>query len=41
MSVEPEKLYRVSELLEIWRKMNPELRITWDEKLETLVVEDR
>lgn len=41
VSVDSEKLYRVSELLEIWRKMNPELRITWDEKLKTLVVEDR
>lgn len=40
VTVDSEKLYRASELLEIWRKMNPELRITWDEKLETLVVED-
>jgi hypothetical protein len=36
-----EKLYRASELLEIWRELNPELHITWDGKLGTLVVKDR
>lgn len=39
--VDPGKLYRASELLEIWQEMNPELVITWDGKLGTLVVKDR
>jgi hypothetical protein len=41
VAVDPGKLYRASELLEIWRELNPELRIDWDPSLGTLVVKDR
>jgi len=41
VAVDPGKLYRASELLEIWRELNPELHITWDGKLGTFVVKDR
>jgi hypothetical protein len=41
VAVDPGKLYRASELLEIWRELNPEFHITWDGKLGTLVVKDR
>jgi len=41
VAADPSKHCRVSDLLDIWRELNPELLFTWDGKLGTLVVKDR
>lgn len=40
-AVDPGKLYRAGDLLTIWRELNPDLSIRWDEKHGSFVVKDR
>ncbi|HRQ89165.1 MAG TPA: hypothetical protein PLA50_10220 [Bacteroidia bacterium] len=39
--IDPMKLYRADDLLAIWREMNPELRIEWEEEFGGFVLRDR